>query len=325
MSVISNSNKIGFAVSKTSNSPTFVFQTTAPVALMIAPHRTLYEEAGLETSAYSGLFVENGSVGQVTVNSYLTPSIFHRIVTELMGFGYAETGSGNSVVSTYSASAATGKPTIPSYTVGREIAMFFDDGTTGGTIRCDANIFSATITGADGGMLSVTMTIGIKNPVTASITFPSTFQETSPNDRYATAATTMSFGASAPAQADVDSWSIAFNTGVSELKRKVNNTFRMEGGARSIMITIASTFSTALRDLWRNSNPSFGNITISMDNPVTGKPDLVATVSNCVLNERAVNPPLSGVQTENTTWTSAPLSATFALSNYNSSNAPVRT
>ena len=326
MNVISNTNKIGFAASKTATTPTFAFQNMAPLPLVIAPSRQLYEETGLSTSAYAGLFVEEGSVGQITVTSYLTPSLFHRIITELMGFGYADTGSGNAKVKTYNAAATTGKPTIPSYTVARTIAMFFDDGTTGGTVRCDAVIFSASITGSNAeGMLQVSMTVGISNPVTTSITFPSSFDEVTPNHRYAAAATTMTFGASAPAQADVDTWSITFNTGISALKKKINNSFRAEGGARSIMITIGSTFSTALRDLWRNSNPTFGSIAISMNNPVTAHPSLVATIANCVLGDRGVDAPISGVQTENTTWTSAPLSASFAVNGFSDANSPIVT
>ena len=325
MNVLSNSNKVGFAVSKTALTPTFVFQTTTPVVLMVQPYRYLYEETGVSTSSYSGLFVEQGLVGNVSVNSYLTPSLFHRIVTELMGFGYAQTGSGNAMVNTYSTAGNTGKPTIPSHTVGREIAMFFDDGTTGNPIRCTANILSSTITGAEGSMIGTTLAVAVKDPTTSNITFPNSSDETEPNDRYATAATTMTFGASAPVQADVDSWSITFGTGVSALKRKVNNSFRMEGGARSIMVNIASTFNTALRDLWRNTNPTFGNIGITIGNPVTGKPSLVSTISNCVLSERGVNAPMSSVQTESSTWTSAPLGATFAINGFSSSNAPIAT
>ena len=325
MSIIANANKVGIAVATNATSPTFIFQNTAPVALQVAPRHTLYEETGLSKSSYSGLFVEEGSVGTVTVDSYLTPTLFTKVLVELLGLGYAETGTGNSIVATYSPTGSTGVPTIPSYTVGRDFSMFFSDGSTGTPIRCKGNLFSATITADSGGMLMISMLFGISAPTSSSITFGSTFNEATPNDRYATAATTFTIANSTFSSTDVDSWNVVVDTGISELKAKTSNEFRMEGGSRSAMLNIESTFATSLRDYWRSSNPAAETITVSVNNPVAGKPSLSLVMNNAVLSERGVNAPLNEVQTESATWTSAPLSVTGALTNFSSANTPVRT
>ena len=311
--MLSNANKVGFAVSTSATSPTFAFLTTEPVYFEFNKPRYLYEESGYADSSYSDQYVEQRGSNTIPVKAYLTQSMFFRIITELMNASGTPSGAGTSAVQPLSRTTAA--YTAPSHGVLREIAMFFSDGTTNS--RCNASIFSATITGEADGMVMVELQVGIHSMTTTSITYPTSFNEAEDSHKYSTMNTTLAVsGISVPVQADVRNFSVTLDSGIADLTRKLGNTYRAEGGSRSAMISFESTFSSALRTLWRNSTPAKGVFTLTIGSNTTGIGSLEIVLSNMVLNERTVQAPLNEITTESTTFTSAPLSVTAEITNY---------
>lgn len=315
MTLLSNQQRVGFAESVSATAPTFVFAARDPVNLIINKERYLYEEAGLGRSSYSGMVVEQEGVHVFDVTANMTKSLAFRLITELTGYGNSTSSGANRTLTINASQTAV---SIPDYAAVRDIAMFFSNGTT--NTRCLANILKASIMGENRGMVTVTFTVAIREPTTSGITFLTVTHETANADKFTNANTQYTITSiNGLVQTDISSVNITFDTGLTEHQQKADNKYRMEGGAPSLMIEITSTYANALRDFWRESDPSKGTIEVQF----TGSPSVTITGNNMVLNERVVDAPINSVMTNSLTFTSAPYSVSAEIGTFGTTGAPI--
>lgn len=305
MAGISNQLKVGFADDITATAPTFTFMTLDPVYVQKDRPRHLLEEVGRGDRSYSGMFVENSFMSNVTVKALMTRSLLYRILKEHIGtVGTKATATSNF---TYTFNSASTKLGLPTYSYAREFAMFYDDGTN--MERMQVVLTNSKIIGETNGMVMCELTLLGHSHTPTSITFPDTFNETNDYDKYSTGDTSLFVqGTSSISEDDLDSFSIEYDMNISDLKQKLNNKFRAEGGSRNAMIRVTSTLSANMRTLWEQTNPAKTNMRFTFVNGNGDDMDIV--LSNLVPNERTVNPSINEVIPEDTTWTSAPLATT---------------
>lgn len=301
MTTISNKLRAGFADSVTATTPTLAFLTSAPVYGQLDKPRYLYEEAGLGDSSYSGEFVESEGVIPLTVSMYLTPSIAYRIFSELSGLA-EPTGAVTGTNTKYTFASGSPSPAPPSYSLLREFSMFLSDGTT--HERITTVLTGATITGAVNSMITVELNLLGHSPTNTSITFPNANQEDTAASKFSTAGTSLTAtGNNAVVEGDINSFTITLSATVTELKAKLNNKYRYEGGSYSAMVAYNSTAADNVKTMWRNSTPNTVDYVLKLDN---GSREIEFSLKNCFMNERTVSAPLNEVIAEDTTWTSAP-------------------
>ena len=303
MANISNNLKVGFAPSANTipTTPSLSVLTTAPVYPQLDKPRYLYEEAGLGRSSYSGEFVEKEGIVPLTVSMYLVPSVAWRVLVELSD-KVAPSGVASPPNTKYTFTGNE-KTLDNSFSLLNEFYMFFSDGTT--HERVNSVLTGATITGAVNGMVSVELTTLSHSPTSSSITFPNATQESTAESKFSTAGASLTAtGSNTVIEADVNSFTITLGATVGDLKQKLNNAYRFEGGSFTSMIAFNSTAADNIKTLWRDSTPNTVDYLLKLENE--SNREIVFSLKNCFMNERTVSAPLNEVIAEDTTWTSAP-------------------
>lgn len=315
MALLSNEQKIGFNASTSATAPTSAFYANSPPYFQLNKMRWLYEAAGHDDSSYEAMAVAQEGTNIMEVSFNMTRSLAYLAVKELTGYGEAETtpaaGEPTEKLLTLDSTKTSGKLTLNSFSILRDIAIFFTDGTTNS--RCIGNVLRAVISSESNAITTITFTFAIREPTTASITFPSTvFKEDDAKDKYNTSFSKFTSTSTVPDGVNFDSSTFTLDTGLSDFTPKANNKYRIEGGSRSIMFNFMGTFDADVRTLWRNSAPEDKTIVMGWGDATehTDTNYVALSMGNMVLNERSVDASLNMVMKDNLTFTSAPFSLT---------------
>ena len=259
-------------------------------------------------------------MSNVTIKALLTRSLLYRILKEHIGtIGTKATASTNY---TYTFNTSSAKLGLPTYSYAREFSMFYNDGTN--VERMQVVLTNSKIVGETNGMVMCELTLLGHSHTGTSITFPDAFNETSEYDRYSTGDTSVFVqGTTSISEDDIDNFSIEYDMNISDLKQKLNNKFRAEGGSRNGMVRVTSTLSANMRTLWEQTTPAKTSMRFTFVNGNGDDMDIV--LSNLVPNERTVNPSINEVIPEDTTWTSAPLTTTGTVLTVKNTNDIIST
>ena len=104
---------------------------------------------------------------------------------------------------------------------------------------------------------------------------------------------------------------LKFSTNIGELKPKLGNVYRPEGGSRSTMLNLTSTQSEKVRALWEDNSPDPLTFTLTIKS--NSGATTAITIANTVFNERSIDAPVNEVVSESTGWVSAPNQVSWTL------------